>query len=232
MPIALAYALTLLLFAQANKLTTAAHAIYLQGTAPLYVLLLGPLWLKEKVRARDLVLGGLIAVGMLLFFIAEPGKSASAPDPVKGNILAAITGLTWALVITGVRWLAASGETPQAGVATAILGNLLGFLVALPFALPVAEVRVADVLTLLYLGVFQVGLAYMLLGKGIAHVPAFEASALILLEPALNPVWAFLVQGERPAPLAILGAVIILLATLWQAYSSSKGNSSPAGARK
>jgi drug/metabolite transporter (DMT)-like permease len=232
LPVAISYATTLILFAQANKLTTAAHAIYLQATAPLYVMLLGPLLLKERIRPRDLWLGLLIALGMSLFLLADPGVSASAPDPAKGNLLAAITGLTWAGVITGFRWLASLPSPPgrgkpNAGVATAILGNVIGFAAALPFALPIAGISFADLATLLYLGMFQVGMAYWLLGKGISHVPAFEASALILLEPALNPVWAWIVHGEKPAPLAILGAAIILLATLWQAYSTSPSTSPP-----
>ena len=221
-PVAIFYAITLVLFAVSNKLTTSANAIFLQATAPLYLLLIGPWFLKEAVRTRDLVLAALIGVGMACFFWSGDGGSATAPDPRAGNFLAGITGLTWACTLAGFRWLNRAGEK-ETGLATAVLGNLLGCVAALPMAWSGAAAfppSFTDVTLLLYLGVFQIGAAYAFLSRGMRHVPAFEASALILLEPALNPLWSFLVHGERPGGLALAGGAIIIGATLWQTWSA------------
>lgn len=223
-PVAVSYATTLVLFAIANKLTTSANAIFLQATAPLYLLMIGPWFLKERVRGRDLVMAALIAVGMALFFLSADAGSATATataaNPQLGNVLAGFTGLTWACTLAGFRWLNRAGEK-ETGLATAVLGNLFGFLAALPMAWAGPhEGSGRDVALLLYLGVFQVGAAYAFLSRGMKHVPAFEASALILLEPALNPVWSYLVHGETPGGLALAGGAIILAATLGQTWWS------------
>lgn len=218
-PVAVFYAVTLVLFAIANKLTTSANAIFLQATAPLYLLIIGPWILKERVSGRDFVLAALIGCGMTLFFLGAESSSATAPNPALGNILAGVTGLTWAATLAGFRWLNRAGEK-ETGLATAVLGNIFGCVAALPMALS-GEVRPTgvDLSLLLYLGVFQVGAAYAFLSRGMKHVPAFQASALILLEPALNPVWSFLVHGERPGALALAGGAVIIAATLWQTIS-------------
>ncbi|MBM3782908.1 MAG: DMT family transporter [Acidobacteria bacterium] len=204
----LGYAATLVLFVLANRLTTSANAIFLQATAPFFLLLIGPLVLQEKNTARDYALGLAVAMGMSLFFVNAPGASALAPNPALGNVLAGITGLTWALTITGLRRMGA-GNLPV--VAT---GNLAAFALALPAAWPIPEVTAADAGALLYLGVIQIGLAYYCLTNGVQKVPAFETSALMLLEPAMNPVWTFVLHGERPGPFALAGGAIIVLATL------------------
>jgi drug/metabolite transporter, DME family len=103
--VALAYAAKLTAFVLANKLTTSAHTIFLQSTAPLYVLLLAPLLLRERIRARDLLLLGAIAGGIWLLFQAEQAPLASARDPALGNRLALLSGFTWALTMIGLRWL-------------------------------------------------------------------------------------------------------------------------------
>jgi drug/metabolite transporter (DMT)-like permease len=83
-----------------------------------------------------------------------------------------------------------------------------------PFALPLVRVATADILVLLYLGVFQIGLAYAALSRSVRHVPAFEASTLLLVEPALNPFWTWLVEGEQPGLLPVLGGVLVITAAL------------------
>lgn len=219
-PVAVFYAVTLVLFAVANKLTTSANAIFLQATAPLYLLLIGPWILKERVSGRDVILAAMIGCGMTLFFLGTESSSATAPNPGLGNVLAGITGLTWAGTLAGFRWLNRAGEK-ETGLATAVLGNIFGCIAALPMAVadPLRPTAV-DLALLLYLGVFQVGAAYAFLSRGMKHVPAFQASALILLEPALNPVWSFLVHGERPGALALAGGAVIMAATLWQTIST------------
>ncbi len=212
-----AYAATLVLFVLANKLTTAANAIFLQATAPFYLLAIGPLLLKEPNRRRDYVLGGVMAAGMALFFFDASGASALAPNPGLGNALAAATGLTWALTVTALRGL--SKEGGAGGLPVVAAGNLVAFGAALPFAWPVGAISGADVAVLLYLGIFQIGLAYFCMTRGVKHVPAFEASVLILLEPAMNPVWTYFVHGERPGALALAGGAIIMAATLAHSLS-------------
>lgn len=216
LPVALAYAATLLFFVLATKLTTSANAIFLQATAPVYLLILAPLVLHEHITKRDLALAAAIAAGMALFFFADSGAVATAPNPSLGNLFGAASGAGWALTVAGLR------RHREAGIGVVAMGNLTCALIALGPALPVAALSLADAGAILYLGIFQIGLAYFCMTQGLKTVPAFEASALMLLEPALNPVWTFLLHGERPAPLAIAGGVIILTATLVQAATSPR----------
>jgi DME family drug/metabolite transporter len=209
-----AYAATLILYVQANKLTTAANTIFLQSTAPLYLLLLGPILLHEKLRRAELALMGLIVVGFALFFVSPDQATDVAANPALGNVLAAASGVTWALTLVALRFLSrgAQGEAGS-GAAAVACGNLLAFAVCLPAALPVGSIRPMDGAMLLYLGAIQIGLAYVLVLAGMRHVPAFEASLLLLVEPVLNPVWSWWVHAERPTAWALAGGAIILVAT-------------------
>ncbi len=218
--VACAYAATLLCFVLANKATTSANSIYLQGTAPLYVLALSPWLLHERIRRHDAVFGAVVAAGLVLFFLANEAPVATAPHPLRGNILAAFSGITWALTLTGMRWLGRQGTS--AATATVVAGNLIAAVAALPFALPVTHAGWNDVAVILYLGVFQIGLAYFLLTRAIRHVPAFETATLLMLEPAINPVWAWLVHGERPGALALGGGSLILGASFFHTWQQSR----------
>lgn len=217
---ACAYAATLVLFSLSNKMTTAANAIFLQGTGPLYVMLLGPWLLREPIRARDLEFGSVVALGLVLFFLGRETAVPTAPDPLRGNILAAFSGATWALTITGLRWLGKRGAS--AAAATVVAGNLIASLATLPMALPVSALAGKDLALLLYLGVVQIGLAYFCLTRAIPHVPAFEASVLLLLEPTLNPIWTWLVHSERPSAWALAGGALILGATFVNTWLQSR----------
>ncbi len=228
--VAVPYAATLVLYTLANRLTTAASTIFLQDTAPLYVLFLSPLLPGERFRRRDAGPALLAAAGMVLFFAGVPHPSVTAPRPLAGNLLAALAGVTWALTLLGLRWVGREGA--GAGAAAAAAGNLLAALAALAPALPVRSFRPADAAVVLFLGVVQIGLAYALLTRGLAAggpggppggVPAFEASLLLLLEPVLNPVWAFLVHGERPGTLVLLGGALVLAATAWIGAAAGEG---------
>jgi drug/metabolite transporter, DME family len=219
-PVAAAYAATLVSFTLATKLTTSANAIYLQSTAPLYLLLIGPLLLKEPLSRSDLLFLAAVASGMLLCFGAAQPVVATAPNPRIGNLMGAASGLTWALTVSGLRWFGRRGGAGNAATATVVLGNLLACLVTLPKALPPPHAGWINLAVLFYLGVFQIGLAYLFVTRAIRHVPAFEATTILLLEPALNPVWVWLVQHERPAASSLAGGALILTATLlntwWQ----------------
>jgi len=215
--IAAAYALTLILFVTSNKLTTAANAIFLQSTAPLYLVLLGPLVLNEKIRARDLFALIAIATGLGLFFLDPDTSTNTAPNPTAGNLIAVCSGAGWAITLVGLRWMEKTTHQPGRGLAVVAAGNLLAFAVCLPFALPVEAERVADWITISYLGVFQIGLAYVFLTRGMRGTEAFATSLLLMLETTLNPVWTFLVHHEKPGRFALAGAAMILSATIaWQ----------------
>ena len=220
--VGIAYAAAGLLFVFANKLTTAADTVFLQATNPLFVVALAPWLLKERVRAADLAFMGVLAVGLALLFVGGHRRFATAPDPFVGNVLAAGSAVAWAFTVTGYRWLARQGHEYGAGhgpiAAAAACGNLIVFLVCLPGALPFAAGRGADWLIVIYLGVFQLGLAYVFLSRAITRVPALEASLFLLVEPVLSPVWAWLAHGETPGPLAAIGGALILTATALKSW--------------
>ncbi|MCW5980869.1 MAG: EamA family transporter [Bryobacteraceae bacterium] len=211
--VGLAYGATLILFVLANKLTTSANAIFLQGSAPLYLLLLGPWLLRERIRRSDLALVAVLTAGMALFFLGRQVPLRTAPDPVSGNIIGAFAGLAWALTIAGLRWVSGRDTASGSGLAPVAAGNLLAFSIALPFALPAEGARAMDWALIVYMGAFQVGLAYVCLTRGLRALPALEASLLLLAEPALNPVWSWMVHGERPGALALAGGSLILAGT-------------------
>jgi drug/metabolite transporter, DME family len=218
-PVALAYAGTLIAFVHANKLTTSANAIFLQDTAPLFVLLLAPLLLHERVRASDLTFMAVMAFGMALFFVSAEGAHATAPDPARGNLLGAMSAITWALTLIGLRWI---GRTGTSAMPTVAMGNILVAIAMLPVGWPSDGISLRDAAVLVWLGVFQIGLAYVCLTRGISRVAALEATTILLLEPALNPIWAWLAHGEKPAVLAVFGGAIILAATLVKTWWQSE----------
>jgi drug/metabolite transporter (DMT)-like permease len=213
--VGLAYASTMVLYVSANKLTTAANTIFLQSTAPMYVLLLGPWFLRERVRRSDLLFTLSLVVGLALFFVGIEPPQVTAPSPFWGNILGAVAGLMWALTLVGLRWLGRRGGESRPAEASVVAGNLIACVVCLPMIFPLAATRTLDWALVSYLGVFQIGVAYILLTRGVRHVPALETSLLILLEPVLNSVWAWLVHGEQPGPWSLAGCAIILISTVF-----------------
>jgi DME family drug/metabolite transporter len=219
--VGIAYAGCLTLFVLANRLTTAANTIFLQSTAPLYLLFLAPWLLKEPVRREDLGFMLAVGAGLVLFFVGVEAPAATAPDPERGNLLAVASGFCWALAVCGLRWMTA-GQGRGSPAAAVVSGNLTAFLVSLPMALPLGSHPWSDWALIGYLGVFQIALAYVFLTSAIHSIPALEASVILLLEPVLNPLWAWLVQGETPGPWALLGGAIILGATTYKSWSESR----------
>lgn len=179
---------------------------------------MSPLILKERIRRADILLVAVVACGLACFFLGREAPRTTAPQPFLGNIIAALSGVTWALTIVGLRWAESRTSSSPAGgressMSTVAVGNLLAFLICLPAALPVHHATALDTAAILYLGLFQIGLAYFLLGAGLRYIPAVEAGTLLLIEPALNPVWTWIMHSERPGPLAITGGVLILTAS-------------------
>jgi DME family drug/metabolite transporter len=202
------YAALLFLFVMANKLTTAANAIFLQYTAPVYVLVLEPLLFKERFRRADAFVVAACVAGMSLFFVGQ-----LRPQDVEGNLTALASGVCFALFLLSLRHPRARGVNRASSV---IYGNLLLCLVMLPsFISGAGEWTTKDLLVVLYLGVVQIGLGYTLFTLGMARgVRSLNAGVVGYVEPMLNPVWVFLFLGERPSNWAVLGGAIIVAAVI------------------
>lgn len=219
--VGVAYAATLVLFVTANKLTTSANTIFLQATAPLYMVVLSPWLLGERVRRNDLIVMAAVAVGLVLVLTGHDAPVVTAPNPGRGNLLAAGSGLTWALTVCGLRWVGAD-KAGGSAVPAVVAGNLIAFGAALPFALPLIAPQPVDWIAVTYLGVFQIGVAYLLVSSALRRVTAIEASILLLVEPALNPFFAWLVHGEKPSAFAVAGGLIILGATTMRTWLDAR----------
>lgn len=204
----LLYAALLLLFVLATKETTAANAIFLQYTAPLYVLILEPLFYKEKFRRRDLLTVIACVIGMSLFFVGK-----LRPEDVTGNLLALASGLCFAFYFLLLRNPRARKVNRASSV---IYGNLLLVLLCAPAGLAALPTLTRfDALAVLYLGVVQLGVAYTLFTLGMARgIRSLDAGIVGYIEPVLNPIWVFLVLAERPSKWALIGGAIIISAVV------------------
>ena len=221
---ALLYAALLLLFVLATKRTTAANAIFLQYTAPVYVLIFEPLIFKEKYRRRDIAVVAACVVGIALFFVGRV-----RPEETSGNLLALVSGVCFAAFILVFRH-------PRAGrvnrASSIIYGNLLLAAVCAPFFFSaLGRVKLSDLGIIAFLGVFQIGVAYTLFTRGIERgVRSLDAGLVGYVEPVSNPVWVYLFIGERPSPWAIAGGAVIIAAvvthTILSASTRQKGSES------
>jgi len=203
--VAAAYAVTVVLFVLATKLTTAASAIFIQSTAPLWVLLLSPWLLGERPGRTEVLSIPVYAVGLGLFFVDELTAGQRL-----GNLVALGSGIAFAFCVVGLRLVR------QSGTGALVWGNLLAAAAALPLWRTGPAPSPGDAALLLYLGTVQLGLSYLLFGWALRRTAAVEASLLVLIEPVLNPIWAFLLAGERPGPWAMAGGAIVLVATAWR----------------
>ena len=226
--VGLVYGATLTLFVLGTKLTTAANAIFLQSTYPLYVLLLSPFFLGERISRRDILYLAAVAAGLVLCVIGSPAATTTAPSPTLGNVLAMLSGLAWAFTLLGLRYVERNATGGSRAMSAVIAGNVFASLVALPFAWPMPNASPAEWATIVYLGVFQIGLAYICLTKAVGQLPALDVSLLLLLEPVLNPLWAWLVRGEQPGTWTIAGGTIIIAVTaiksIYEAYAIRPGD--------
>ncbi|MDE0393242.1 MAG: DMT family transporter [Gammaproteobacteria bacterium] len=210
-----AYGATMVLFVVANTLTSASSAIFLQSTAPLYVLFLAPLLLREPLRRMDFAVALILATGTALVFLGGGRTFETAPSPGEGNLLGALSGVTWALTVMGLRWL--GGRAPANAGAAVVLGNALALLFCLPLALPLTGATPTDWVIVAYLGIVQIGLAYICLVRGVAGTRAFEASLFLLVEPVASTLLAWGIHEEVPGPAAALGSGVIALGLVVQA---------------
>ena len=202
-------------FAVANKMTTAANAIFLQYTAPIYILIFAPLVLKEKFRFSDLLTVIVCIFGMTLFFIdSAPNANLTSESQFIGNILGLCSGVSLGGYILLLRHPKAYKQNPASSV---FYGNIFAIFVMLPFVVSKPSVWSGkDIFAVVMLGVFQIGLAYYLFTYGVSKgVRSLDASIIGFIEPLLNPVWVFLFIGETPSSWAILGGIIIISAVIF-----------------
>jgi drug/metabolite transporter (DMT)-like permease len=228
--VAIAYAGTLVSFVLANKLTTGAQAVFLQAAAPLYVVFLERWLLGTRIARRDLPILATVGVGVLLLFLGSGQAQATAPDPARGNIIAIVSGVFYAFLMVGLRWLAADATArPGTAAAATLWGNVIACGAALPMALPVLASQPADWVVIAYLGVFQIGLAYYLMTRAMRTLTALDTAVLLLIEPLLNPTFVWLAHGETPTPLALAGGALVLAATGWRSLAGpgTAGHATP-----
>ena len=199
---AVAYALTVILFVIANKLTTAANSILLQYTGPIYVALFSYWFLKEKITAIDWITIHVVIIGMTLFFIEK-----LSPDGILGNFIAILAGIAFAGLALCLR-----KQKDGSPLESLILGNILTGIIGLPFIIDSGIPSQQSIIALLVLGIFQLGLPYILYSKAIKHVSALDAVLIPVLEPILNPLWVFLLLGESIGMWPMIGGAIIIVA--------------------
>jgi drug/metabolite transporter (DMT)-like permease len=217
------YAGTLSCFVYANKNTTAANAIFLQYTAPIYILILAPFILKEKFRASDLLTVIICLTGMSLFFL-EPqnAENTLASNVFLGNSAALASGVFFGLYFIFLRHPRSLKKNPALSV---FYGNIIIVFLMLPLVLnnPPQQLSSNDILAILFLGILQIGIAYVLFTNGISKgVRSLDASIIGFIEPLLNPIWVFLIVGEQPSGWAILGGVVILGAVVFHTLRGQK----------
>jgi len=202
-----------LFFIMATKLTTAANAIFLQYTLPIYIVIFGYWFLKERPERADWISLAVIFAGLFLFF----GDGLSF-DGLFGNILAIVSGMSMAVMMLCMR--KQKDGTPAN---TILLGNLIGAAIGLP-SLIHESFSWQHLGIIAYLGIFQIGLSFVLYSIAIKEVQALEATLILTLEPILNPLWVFLVIGETPGKLALVGGLFVIVAVTARAVVSARAS--------
>jgi len=207
------YAVVLISFVIATKTTTAANAIFLQATAPIYVLIFEPILTKTKYERINIVTVGVCVLGMILFFVGklEPGH-------LEGNLVALISGITFAAFFLGMK-----RNDQQYQQSSIFWGNIIVAIVCVPFLASLELITSSDVWMVSFLGVFQIAIAYAFFASGLKRVIAVEASIISMVEPVLNPVWVFLGYGETPSIYSIIGGLIIIVAITFRTLYSGSG---------
>lgn len=201
---------TNVLYALANKLTTAANTIVLQFTAPIFVIVLGILFWHKKPTKLDVIACALVLFGVVCFFV--DGLSMGG---MLGNFLALISGLTYA----GVFLL---NELPDADpICSVFWADAMSAVIGLPFLLQETDFSAKPILGVVVLGVFQVGVAYVLMCIGLKTTPSVRAALITGIEPVLNPLLVAIFYREAVGPLALVGAVIVICGVVW--YNVRKG---------
>lgn len=196
------YAAVLISYVIATKTTTAANAIFLQSTAPIYVLIFEPIINKTGYDKINIITVIVCFFGMILFFLGD-----LSPGQLEGNMVALFSGVAFAAFFLGMR--KNDFKYQQSSI---FFGNIIVVLICLPFLFPLADVTISNLWMVTFLGVFQIAIAYAFFTYGLKQIYAVEASIISMFEPVLNPVWVFVGYGEVPSLTAIIGGVIIVTA--------------------
>ena len=200
---ALCLSATTTLFVFANKLTSAAAAILLQFTAPVFIILILLVFYKKKPKISEIIAVAVTIFGMLLFFADQLESGA-----MLGNILAIASGLTFAGVFVCNK---RKDVKPEQSL---LLGFIINSLIGLPFVFFETTAELTPWIAVIFLGIVQVGLAYVFFSAGIKKTPALLACLITALEPVLNPIWVALAVGEIPGKFAIFGGAVIVLTVI------------------
>lgn len=203
----LALCCTLTCFVAANKLTTAANSIVLQFTAPMFIVVFSVLFLKKKFSRSDIFAVVLTMLGISLFFFDQ-----LTPGHLLGNCVAIVAGMAFAGY-----YMSLEGASESERMSAILMAHGLTFCVSIPFiALEPPELGAAPVICIFILGVVQLGIPYVLLGRASGSCPPLACSLLGAVEPLLNPVWVFIFDGEAPGMWALIGGVVVVATiTAW-----------------
>lgn len=206
----LALCCTLTCFVAANKLTTAANSIVLQFTAPMFIVVFSVLFLKKKFSRSDILAVVLTMLGISLFFFDQ-----LTPGHLLGNCVAIVAGMAFAGY-----YMSLEGASESERMSAILMAHGLTFCVSIPFiALEPPELGAAPVICIFILGVVQLGIPYVLLGRASGSCPPLACSLLGAVEPLLNPVWVFIFDGEAPGMWALIGGVVVVVTiTVWCVY--------------
>lgn len=210
-----ALCLTLTCFVAANKLTTAANSIVLQFTAPMFIVVFSALFLKKRFSRADVLAVVLTMAGISLFFFDQ-----LTPGHLVGNCVAIFAGMAFACY-----YMSLEGASESQRMSAILIAHGLTFLVGLPFTFVYPpELSAAPVACILVLGVVQLGIPYVLLGRASGACPPLACSLLGAVEPLLNPVWVFIFDGEAPGLWALIGGVVVVATiTVWCVYGDLRG---------
>lgn len=208
---AVAYAGTVIFFVLATKNTTAANAILIQYTAPVYVALMSTRMLRERITRLDWATIVVVLIGMILLMLDGLGGGG-----MFGNVLALVSGIFFALCVIAIRM----GRAGSA-IAMVLYGNILTAFIGLPFAV-LSPPDASDLVYLMLLGVVQLGLGYILFVEGMKSVSAIEGALLPVIEPVLNPVWVMVFASERPSLETIAGGALIIGAVTLRSLAGAR----------
>jgi len=206
----LCYALVLIMFVVAAKLTKVANAIFLQFTAPIYLLILEPVFLKTKFEKKNLIALIFCFTGMVLFFFGKLELSG-----IQGNLIAIGSGISFALFTLFLKWKKQIHKTEDTMIYI-VVGNILVCIFCLPLMINNLTLDLTQFLILLYMGIFQIGISYIIFNEGVKYISATESMIIAMLEAILSPIWVFLGVGEVPSGYAIAGSLIILITIVWR----------------
>ncbi len=201
------------LFVMANKMTTSTNAILLQFTAPIWVVVISVLFLRQKPNKKDVLAVVIVLMGMVLFFMGdlEVGN-------IYGNIMAIMAGVSLAVMLIIMR-----GETGNSPLLIPLIGNFILFVITIPalFVLQ-PQFTATNVINIVILGIFQLGMGYLLFSIAVPYVSTLEAALIMVIEPLLNPIWVFIFIGEQPTIQAIIGGVIVVVSVVSYKVSNLK----------